>query len=99
MNITPCFICEKELGAAFGHKQDDSYREPAYGTMFRAIGNYGSTIFDNIGSDYLEINICDECLFNRRNKTKLIVVKRPQEIVTEWIIDDIPGENTGTTQS
>jgi hypothetical protein len=38
---------------------------PIGGTVFRAYGNYGSSVFDPMDASYLDIVICDECLKDR----------------------------------
>ena len=41
---------------------------PIGGTVFRAYGNYGSTVFDPIDASYLDIVICDGCLTDRMDR-------------------------------
>jgi len=58
----PCFVCGTQLEPAIPGEEEDN--QPAGGTTFRALGNYGSTIYDPVGmpSTHIEINICDNCL-------------------------------------
>lgn len=63
-----CFRCNKQLDAA----APDSDRlpiQPYGGVMFRAGGNYGSTIWDpQVRSWELHIIICDDCMLqNKQN--------------------------------
>ena len=36
--------------------------QPMGGLAFVSHGHYGSTVFDPMNGDYLELNICDACL-------------------------------------
>ena len=38
---------------------------PIGGTVFRAYGNYGSSVFDPMDASYLDIVICNKCLKDR----------------------------------
>ena len=96
VRVLHCFKCGVELRQAT-HGTDD--RQPSGGTVFRAYGNYGSTVYDPGGSmlgsdrrEWLEINICDNCLVNgpgrvlhvqghtrRYEDTQLWVPPRPQQ--------------------
>jgi hypothetical protein len=66
-----CFKCNKELPTY--DEPEDTLRKPdsigiVYdGLVFRATGNYGSTLFDPRPYDkelFLEIYVCDECCKN-----------------------------------
>lgn len=63
MATLPCFRCGKDLDPANG---DMPHNQPYAGTIFRAHGQYGSTVFDpnvwDAPKEFLEINICDGCL-------------------------------------
>jgi hypothetical protein len=59
--IVPCLVCGKQFENT-GASDDEN--TPWGATVFRAKGNYGSTVFDptSYAEISLEINICDECL-------------------------------------
>lgn len=66
----PCFGCGQALSPAL---EELDHNQPYGATIFRAHGQYGSTVFDpmNWGSGvekFLEINICDTCLVIGANK-------------------------------
>lgn len=62
----PCFICQRQLHPTF--PGPDSDNTPSGATTFIAHGNYGSTVWDPASdSRWLEINICDVCLRERRH--------------------------------
>lgn len=58
----PCIICERELR----NVMEDCDNQPYNGTTFQSQGHYGSTIFDPMDGLYLELNICDPCLVEKR---------------------------------
>lgn len=41
---------------------DIEQNQPYAATVFRAYGQYGSTVFDPMDRSFLEINVCDSCL-------------------------------------
>ena len=57
----PCIKCEKELSLF-------DVMHPNDGVVFRARGNYGSTVFDPMDGSYLEVLICDDCLIKHKSK-------------------------------
>jgi len=60
----PCFVCRKNLTLAFSGKPNG---QPADAVMFHAYGQYGSTAFDPQDDSQLQVNVCDECLNERRD--------------------------------
>ncbi len=58
--------------------------------IFRATGNYGSTIFDPLGREALQIVICDACVMERIERVEHIV--RPGQVpdggwMNGWSVD------------
>jgi hypothetical protein len=81
--IPPCLICGKELACVFPDAPFDVYNQPYKATAFTSHGHYGSTVFDPVTSSrYLEVNLCDECLIERRDRV-LHVTPGPQVIKFE----------------
>ncbi len=80
MVTTECFCCGKKLAVEF--LNDDPFPiSPVYdGLIFRASGNFGSTIFDPmpIGvEEYLQVIICDDCIKrNTQRVTRIHNIKR-----------------------
>ena len=56
----PCIVCKEPLPPAFEGLHEAN--QPHGGTTFHARGQYGSTVFDPMDSQELEINVCDPCL-------------------------------------
>lgn len=61
-NALPCIVCEKPLKNVFS---EESENHPSEGTTFTSEGHYGSTAWDPMDGQYIEINICDECLVKK----------------------------------
>jgi hypothetical protein len=58
-----CIVCDEQVpGWPVEYLDDYSETYPLGGTVFRAYGNYGSTIFDPMDGSFIEIVICDSCL-------------------------------------
>lgn len=62
-----CFICDVELDN-MEYKDVDVH--PMYGLHFRTYGHYGSTIFDPMNGQVLDIAICDECVKKNIDKAR-----------------------------
>src|ERR1044072_5509870 len=58
MECVPCIRCNKPLSNIFDHAENQPYE----GTTFQSHGHYGSTAFDPMDGQYIEINVCDACL-------------------------------------
>ena len=58
MTVVPCIVCKKQL------EQMDSGSENHAddANEFRAVGQYGSTVFDPMDGSYVAVNVCDGCL-------------------------------------
>ena len=54
-----CIKCGKELQPVYS---DPDSNQPYGGTTFHTHGHYGSTVFDPMSNESLEINVCDSCL-------------------------------------
>ncbi len=64
VNEVKCFVCDKILEIEIG--SNPLVVHPVYdGLIFRALGNFGSTVFDPmpIGrEEMLQVFICDKCI-------------------------------------
>ena len=69
-----CFLCGKKLKTEERENKDPSLIGIVYdGIIFRATGNYGSSVFDPMPDDgFLEIIICDECVTKEASKIKRV---------------------------
>lgn len=88
--LAPCVICRHELKVSVEAGEQSL---PWGGTVFEAGGNYGSTVFDQLGrGEYLRITVCDGCLRtvarNHPGVIRLVHSTRsnvvPPPIVTAW---------------
>ena len=57
-NALSCIVCDKPLR----NVTEDSDNQPYVGTSFSSSGHYGSTAWDSVDGELLEINVCDTCL-------------------------------------
>lgn len=72
--ILPCIICNNPSEDVF---PGDSYNQPYKANAFTTCGHYGSTVFDPMPSFggphvWLELNICDACLEERKEHILLV---------------------------
>jgi hypothetical protein len=76
--VWPCIACGKILEAVIEPPH------PAGGVRFTSRGNYGSTVFDapEGGDEFIEINVCDDCLLD-----KVTSVGYGRVITTTEIVD------------
>lgn len=56
----PCIVCKKEVEAVSA--EPPGHNHPYAATAFTTHGHYGSTIFDPMTGQFLEVNVCDPCL-------------------------------------
>jgi hypothetical protein len=81
----PCIVC----GAQLRNVVDDVENQPDGGTAFITHGHYGSTVFDPMNGEYLEINVCDQCLVAAGAKER-VLSGRDRRPVVSTILDDSP---------
>lgn len=69
-----CIVCAKEVDNWVYESQDRKHTievHPMSGLHFRAYGNYGSTIFDPVGTgESLDVAICDLCIMKNLDKVR-----------------------------
>jgi hypothetical protein len=64
-----CIICERQLQLNMCDAPDD-------GTHWTTSGNYGSTVYDEMGgTEYLMTCICDECLKKKKDLVSRVKIK------------------------
>lgn len=62
-----CFVCGYFVKPHLPPSKDKNYGMMwGDGLFFRATGNFGSTIFDPMDDQFLEIIICDACVVDRQ---------------------------------
>lgn len=77
----PCFKCGKELEDAM----PDVKNQPYAGLSFTSPGHYGGTVFDPMNHEFLELNICDDCLVVGKENVLLGYTKVSRSVeYQEW---------------
>ncbi len=85
--MKPCIVCDKELKSVGGEGN-----QPIHGLAFVTSGHYGSGVYDPMdNTQWLEINVCDECVENASQKHQVLLGKTiVQPIVnpeyTDWTV-------------
>ena len=69
----PCTVCGIALRNVF---LEDSTNQPCNGLAFMSHGHYGSTVYDPMSDEFLELNICDECLTKASSALRVLRHKR-----------------------
>jgi hypothetical protein len=77
----PCIVCGSTLEPVFSAADASgvaSPYQPADAVAFSAYGQYGSTVFDPQDESQLQINVCDKCLQERKDRVWHVCwVRRP----------------------
>jgi hypothetical protein len=76
----PCLKCGRELRNVF---PGDVENQPNDGVVLTTSGNYGSTVFDSLVGDVLEVNICDPCLVEAGEKGRVLTYRRARPVAFE----------------
>lgn len=82
--MLPCFVCGKTFQNAF----PEADNQPDAGTEFRTYGHYGSTFWDSFDGEELVLNICDDCLSER--KDRLAQHKRYRPVMSYQVNTGLP---------
>lgn len=89
MTTPPCLRCGKELKSVIpGVVREDMpswqpENQPSAGTTFKSSGHYGSTVWDPQGvlpHEFLEINICDECMVAAVGEGRILHGRKPVRV-------------------
>lgn len=65
-----CFVCGRLLSAPLPRASGKAISAIDDGLIFRATGNYGSSIFDPGDDQFIEIVICDACAVARQERSR-----------------------------
>lgn len=69
-----CIVCGKKLEPTFCDPLPGPVsNQPSEATYFISYGQYGSTIFDPMDGQFIEINICDVCLAAKRGERQNVI--------------------------
>jgi hypothetical protein len=70
-------VCGKVLKNVF----EDAQNQPSDGVACTTHGNYGSTVWDPVlTGEFLEFNLCDECLVKAGEQGRIYVARNAQPI-------------------
>jgi hypothetical protein len=74
--ILPCIKCGEVPESAYPQalEMGEPYNHPYAATVFYSHGQYGSTVWDEMGRDVIEINVCDKCLLEEAAKGNILRV-------------------------
>lgn len=99
--MIPCIVCDKVPEGAGAHEDKGAPYEQPYGaTIFVSHGQYGSTVFDPMGTRdlFLQVNICDDCLKVKAAEQKILLVEKHQRVSTWdhmfWDLEQDPEEQS-----
>lgn len=68
-----CIVCHKALV----NEIDLADNQPRDGVVCNTHGNYGSRVYDSLNAnEYLEFNVCDDCLVKASNRGEIVHVTR-----------------------
>jgi hypothetical protein len=72
----PCLVCGRELDQVFDG--GSTTMQPGDGVYCQTGGNYGSTVFDQMGRVYLAFLICDGCLVSAGQQGRVVSYQTPE---------------------
>lgn len=77
----PCIAC----GVFLRNVYDNAANQPSGGTAFTTEGHYGSTVFDPMNGEHIEINVCDDCLVQAGQRGAVYAGRSRRPVVVEGI--------------
>jgi hypothetical protein len=82
MDCLPCIVCGKALRNTF----EDAENQPDGGTAFQTHGHYGSTVFDPMDGEYIEINVCDACLRSAASQQRVLAGRDAKPVLCDGAV-------------
>ena len=81
----PCIRCGKQLYQVSKEAPvtESFQNQPYNGTAFYTSGHYGSTVFDEVFGETIEINVCDTCLLDAAKEQRILYYRRVTQ--TEYV--------------
>jgi hypothetical protein len=79
----PCIVCGRELLNVFADMVEN---QPDSGIACTSGGNYGSTVFDPMNGEYLELNICDPCLTRAGEQGRVLTGRSRRPVAVEGLL-------------
>jgi len=77
--LVPCFVCGKELERVVA----DNPMQPYGGVICSTHGNFGSKLMDSMfPEDDVRFIVCDDCMIERQDRIRTIVVERVKPTVS-----------------
>lgn len=78
----PCLSC----GAELRNVEIGVDNQPMDGIYATTPGNYGSRVWDSINGEFLEFNICDDCLVLAGNRGRVWVARTQKPVTYEGVL-------------
>jgi hypothetical protein len=81
----PCIVCGTQPKSV--SPGSDFFWQPLKAVMFDAgSGNYGSSVWDEMGDRSMWINVCDECLVSHKDRVAVVrkIRTRPEVKFAMW---------------
>lgn len=78
----PCIVCGRELREAL---QGFSVNQPSEGVLAIIDGNYGSTVFDPMNGEMLQVNICDPCLVEAGELGRVVHGRNSRPVIADYL--------------
>jgi hypothetical protein len=73
----PCLVCGKRLVNVW----QDADNQPNDGVTWISHGNYGSTVYDPVGTEeFIEMNLCDECLVRAGEQGRIYTARQRRPV-------------------
>ena len=67
-----CLVCDKKVYTSFPSDSVSSWPMAYDSVVFHSVGNYGSTVYDADGGEYLQMVVCDDCLTKRAKRVRRV---------------------------
>lgn len=82
----PCIVCGVVLQNEAPEWTDN---QPSGGTAFMTHGHYGSTVFDPMNGNFIEITVCDDCLKVASEQKRVLLGRDWKPVVA--VLEDTHG--------
>jgi len=67
-----CLVCGKRLYTSAPYTKENCWGTCYDGIIFHSVGNFGSTVYDEDGGEYIEAVVCDECVKKRAKRIRRV---------------------------
>lgn len=81
-SLIPCLVCGRQLD----NVDDESCNCPDGADCFSTHGHYGSRLFDPMNGEYLEINVCSDCLRTAVDSNRVLICRDWKHVLAGGVI-------------